>query len=488
MSFPPLWAVHIADGVLDWPWLAGGFALIGVLALIASWRVREEEIPRIALLTAAFFVASSIHVKLGFSSAHLLLNGLVGVILGRRAPLAILLGVTMQALLLAHGGVSTIGVNACTEALPALLAGGMFPVLYALTCGRHTWMRSVLVAASAVLLGSCLVFAVTLLATNPLRGMIQWHEQAGLMISLDHLDPARRILLHPATLAGLAAVAAIAVVVERRRRPEPEFVLGAFLGVVSVMTTALLASLVLLADGADRWNTIVSALIVLHQPIALVEGVILGCTLGFLARVKPEMLAVHTPVQEIIANDEAPSFVSQPADHSPIPLPGRQTGVMFLLALGTMLLAAGPVHAHRLQAECTNIDRINRRVTVESWYETDEFPHEARVQVLRTDGSILAEGPLDAKGAFIFAYQKAEPLTVQIDAPGGHRATCKIPAAELEGVASTETAGATTQHRGTGPARAEGRFVELVAGVAMLLAAAAFVMSWSNHRRLRRLE
>ncbi len=41
MSFPLLWAVHIADGVLGWPWLAAGFALIGVLTLIASWRVRE---------------------------------------------------------------------------------------------------------------------------------------------------------------------------------------------------------------------------------------------------------------------------------------------------------------------------------------------------------------------------------------------------------------------------------------------------------------
>ncbi len=108
--------------------------------------------------------------------------------------------------------------------------------------------------------------------------------------------------------------------------------------------------------------------------------------------------------------------------------------------------------------------------------------------MLRADGSILAEGPLDAKGAFVFAYQKAEPLTVRIDAPGGHRATCKIAAAELEGAASAETAGGTSQQRGTGQPRAEGRFVELAAGVALLLAAAAFVMSWSNHLRLRRLE
>src|SRR5688572_16912531 len=115
----PLFAVHISDGVLGWPVLAGGFVLALLLAAWAARRVREDEIPRIALMTAAFFVASSIHVKLGpMTSAHLLLNGLVGVVLGRRAPLAVLVGVTLQALLIPHGGVTTIGVNACTEMIP----------------------------------------------------------------------------------------------------------------------------------------------------------------------------------------------------------------------------------------------------------------------------------------------------------------------------------------------------------------------------------
>ena len=85
LSFALL-AVHISDGVLsDW-WIAGGLALMVVLMIPALVRVRDEEIPRIALLTAAFFVASLIHVRLGPTSVHLLLNGLVGVILGWRGP------------------------------------------------------------------------------------------------------------------------------------------------------------------------------------------------------------------------------------------------------------------------------------------------------------------------------------------------------------------------------------------------------------------
>ena len=118
--------IHISDGVLSPPWLAAGFALAGLLALLAAYRVRDEEIPRIAILSAAFFIASLIHLRLVPTSVHLLLNGLVGVVLGRRAPLAILIGLALQAALLGHGGFTTIGINTCVLTLPALLAGWMF--------------------------------------------------------------------------------------------------------------------------------------------------------------------------------------------------------------------------------------------------------------------------------------------------------------------------------------------------------------------------
>ena len=149
MAIHPLLAVHISDGVLTWPWLAGGFVLAGLLAAVAMIRVRDEEIPRIALMTAAFFVASLIHVRVGPTSVHLLLNGLVGVVLGRRAPLAILVGVGLQAVLLGHGGFTTVGVNTCVMAIPALLAGWLFAGLQRVSWLRHPWVRAGVVAAGA---------------------------------------------------------------------------------------------------------------------------------------------------------------------------------------------------------------------------------------------------------------------------------------------------------------------------------------------------
>ena len=75
MTMLALLAVHISDGVLATGWWAGGFLAAGLLAALGAWRIRDDEIPRVALLTAAFFVASSFHIRVGPTSVHLLLNG-----------------------------------------------------------------------------------------------------------------------------------------------------------------------------------------------------------------------------------------------------------------------------------------------------------------------------------------------------------------------------------------------------------------------------
>jgi hypothetical protein len=174
-------------------------------------------------MTAAFFVASSIHVKLGPTSVHLLLSGLVGVVLRGRAPLAILVGVTLQALLIPHGGISTIGVNAVTEALPALLAGGLFGLM-AQVGERHRWFRWLLVGSAALVWGACLLFALGVVGTVNWHEAVSWSAREGLRLRLVELGEAEMwqvlasSLLRPLPLLGLAAFTAPAC---WRRRPGP---------------------------------------------------------------------------------------------------------------------------------------------------------------------------------------------------------------------------------------------------------------------------
>jgi cobalt/nickel transport system permease protein len=279
----PTWAVHIADGILTEPWRWGGFAVAGLLALFAAWRIREDEIPRVALVTAAFFVASLIHVRVGPTSVHLLLNGLVGVVLGRRAALAIPVGLALQAALLGHGGFTTIGINSCIMVLPALLAWQLFAVLRRVPWIRQPWFRAGLVGISAFLWTLSLVFSVVLLCTNRLT-------------ELDTLDTtwATRIAFHPLTLIGGVLVAVAAAWLEHRLENAPEFPLGLLVGETAVLATTLLNCLVLMWGGQEDWHALALVVFIAHLPIAVIEGIVLGFTVGFLTKVKPEMLGWTT--------------------------------------------------------------------------------------------------------------------------------------------------------------------------------------------------
>jgi len=276
-----LFAVHISDGVLSTPWLAGGFALTALLLWLAAWRIREEEIPRVAILTAAFFVSSLIHIRVPPTSIHLLLVGLVGVLLGPRSALAIFVGLLLQAALLQHGGFYVLGVNTCIMTVPALLSWGLFQVLHRVRCIRTAVGQSALVGFGAIVWFLSAVYSVTLICNTSLTSF-----------ESDAMDLANARLLDPWILGGAMLFAAAAIVLERRLENTPEFPLGFLIGELSVLLTAALTCAVLVAGGETHWPAPPLVLVIAHLPFAVVEGVILGFAVGFLARVKPEMLGL----------------------------------------------------------------------------------------------------------------------------------------------------------------------------------------------------
>jgi len=112
--------MHIPDGIASTPVLvvAGGVAVAGVGYGIR--RLRHDEIPKVAVLTSCFFVASLIHVPLPPVSVHLVLPGLLGALLGWGAFPAVFVGLLMQYLFFGFGGITSIGINVCTMAIPAV--------------------------------------------------------------------------------------------------------------------------------------------------------------------------------------------------------------------------------------------------------------------------------------------------------------------------------------------------------------------------------
>jgi len=115
--------MHISEGVLSAPVLGGGAALTCAGLVIGLRKMDYEKLPEVAVLSSVFFVASLIHVPIGPSAAHLILNGICGVLLGWMAFPAIFVGLALQAVLFEFGGLTTLGVNTFNMAFPAVIMG-----------------------------------------------------------------------------------------------------------------------------------------------------------------------------------------------------------------------------------------------------------------------------------------------------------------------------------------------------------------------------
>jgi cobalt/nickel transport system permease protein len=272
-----VFAVHLSDGVIAGPWLIAGWVLAAGLVAVASWHVRDSDVSRIGVLTAAFFVGTLIHLKLGAVSAHLLLNGLLGVILGVRAGLAIAVGLLLQALMFGHGGVTTLGVNVAVYAPPAMLAG--------LVCGplRHSGVvripafRFVIVFIAAFVLLSTVVLAA------------QWLHVA-MTSGRDHFpaDPYEWWLTYPAVMVATAFGAAGAASAERWIESDPEFAVGLLLGGATAYATVGLNVMWLAVAGIPAVRPMAGVALFANLPVVLVEAVCVGFVVAFLAKVRPE--------------------------------------------------------------------------------------------------------------------------------------------------------------------------------------------------------
>jgi len=118
--------MHISEGVLSPGVLVAGAALSAAGVAAGLRKLENEEIPSVGILSAAFFVGSLVRVPVGPASVHLTLNGLLGFLLGWKAFPAILVGLTLQALLFQFGGITTLGVNTLVMALPAVMCHYLF--------------------------------------------------------------------------------------------------------------------------------------------------------------------------------------------------------------------------------------------------------------------------------------------------------------------------------------------------------------------------
>lgn len=199
---------HIPDGVLSAPVLIAGAGVSVGLLMLALRRLDYERLPQAAVLSAAFFVSSLINIPMGPSSVHLLLNGLMGLLLGWTVVPAILVALVLQVAFFGFGGLLVLGVNTLNMALPALFcAFFLAPWLKRTSPGRRFWI--------GFMAGGCAVILTGILVA------------ASLALSEAAFLPAAKILV--VTYLPLALMEAVitATIVGFLQRVAPELLLAA---------------------------------------------------------------------------------------------------------------------------------------------------------------------------------------------------------------------------------------------------------------------
>jgi len=200
--------MHIAEGILAASsegrhlLLAGG-ALCAAGTAWGLYRLDYERLPRVAVLSSAFFVASLVHVPIGPTAEHLVLSGLMGLVLGWAVFPAVLVALLVQAVLFSYGGLTTLGVNTLIMAVPGVVCHYLFGPL--VRCGRESVVFGGAFAAgvTGVLLG-----AVLNAGTLALAG--EGYQAFAALVAVLHLP-----------LAGVEGlVTGSVVVLVRKVRPE----------------------------------------------------------------------------------------------------------------------------------------------------------------------------------------------------------------------------------------------------------------------------
>ncbi|MEP9351359.1 cobalt transporter CbiM [Xanthobacter sp. KR7-225] len=194
---------HIPDGVLSVPVLAGGAVLAVAGIGYGLRRIGEEDIPKVAILACAFFAVSLVAIPVGPSSVHLLLSGLMGLMVGPAVFPAVFVGLVLQALMFGFGGLTTLGVNTVTIALPGLACGVLLGLLLRGAAPARAGVVGAVAGAACVLLTGGMVAGALALSAS------------------EFVPSARIILLTYLPLAvGEALVTGFAVAFLAKVRPE----------------------------------------------------------------------------------------------------------------------------------------------------------------------------------------------------------------------------------------------------------------------------
>ena len=133
---------------------------------IGLHKMDYERVARVGVLSAVFFVASLVHVPIPPASAHLLLNALMGFLLGWAAFPALAVALLLQAIIFGFGGVTSLGANVLIMGIPAIATHHVFAPRICPGMSQHRVFALAFVAGVVGIALTCVMAGVALFATG----------------------------------------------------------------------------------------------------------------------------------------------------------------------------------------------------------------------------------------------------------------------------------------------------------------------------------
>jgi len=121
--------MHISEGVLSTGVIATSSLVLAPLIINSIRKLQHDDISKVALLSALFFVVSTIHLPIGVTSVHFMMLGVIGIMLGWHSFTALLIALLLQAMLIGFGGISSLAVNTLNTGIGALTGFYLFKLL-----------------------------------------------------------------------------------------------------------------------------------------------------------------------------------------------------------------------------------------------------------------------------------------------------------------------------------------------------------------------
>jgi len=121
--------MHISEGVLSTGVIAVSSLSLAPLVINSVRKLQQDDISKVALLSALFFVVSTIHLPIGVTSVHFMMLGILGIMLGWHSFTALLIALLLQAMLIGFGGISSLAVNTLNTGIGALSGFYIFKIL-----------------------------------------------------------------------------------------------------------------------------------------------------------------------------------------------------------------------------------------------------------------------------------------------------------------------------------------------------------------------